>query len=87
MDNIIVMATDLKGIICSFNRGAEKWLGYSHSEIVGQKPLITRDAGEVLEDIQNLCAKLGKPVARTDYLYYLGLIVEVGDWRVVELMP
>ena len=58
-----ITATDPKGLITAFNRGAELMLGYSAEEMVGKKtPLAFHLEAEVKERERELSAEEGHPV-------------------------
>ncbi|MCX7168893.1 MAG: CHASE domain-containing protein, partial [Proteobacteria bacterium] len=62
--NYAVISTDTNGLIRTFNRAAEKMLGYSEEELVNQaSPAIFHDAREVLQHAKNLSRELGVPVS------------------------
>lgn len=59
----IIIATDLDGLILSFNLAAERMLGYRAEEIVGlQTPAIFHDADEVLERAHTLSLELDSEI-------------------------
>ncbi|OGR29790.1 MAG: hypothetical protein A2X83_09550 [Desulfuromonadales bacterium GWD2_54_10] len=59
-----IIATDQDGLITIFNRGAEKMLGYTAEEMVGQlTPLAIHLASEINERAIELSNELGRPVA------------------------
>ncbi len=61
--NYTLISTDADGIIQTFNRTAEKWLGYTAEEIVGkQTPAIIHVAEEVEARAQALTEELGHVV-------------------------
>lgn len=60
---ISIIATDLKGTITAFNKGAEKMLGYSRNELIGkQTPAILHLEAEVVARAQALSEELGEPI-------------------------
>lgn len=54
---ISIIATDNKGIITVFNKGAEKLLGYNSKEVIGKK---TPDFVHLAEEIENRSKELTK---------------------------
>jgi diguanylate cyclase (GGDEF)-like protein/PAS domain S-box-containing protein len=57
--NFSIIATDTKGVIQIFNRSAERMLGYSADELVGQQtPSILHDTDEVRQRAANLSLEL-----------------------------
>ncbi len=59
-----VIATDAQGVITLFNRGAEKMLGWSASEVIGHHtPALLHDQLEAEEHAAWLSSALGSPVA------------------------
>lgn len=62
--NYAIISTDPEGIIRSFNRAAERMLGYKMEEVVGQvSPAIIHDAAEIEARAAQLTQELGHPVA------------------------
>ncbi len=60
---VSIIATDPQGIITTFNRGAERLLGYAADEMVGrQTPAVFHLASEVILRGRDLSAELGRPV-------------------------
>ena len=61
--NYTVISTDADGIIRSFNRTAELWLGYDADELIGlESPAIIHDLDEVVARAAELTAELGRAV-------------------------
>ena len=61
--NHAIIATDTDGIIVSFNRAAERMLGYRAEELVGRAtPEILHDRAEIVRRAAELGAELGEPV-------------------------
>ena len=60
--NLAVIATDLQGVIQSFNSGAEAMLGYEASEIIGKSPEIFHDINEIIESSLQLSAELNQTI-------------------------
>jgi len=66
---ISIVATDSQGLITVFNSGAERMLGYSAKEMIGnQTPLIMHLESEVTERGQELTEQLGRPIAGFDVI-------------------
>jgi len=59
---ISMIATDTQGLITVFNAGAERMLGYTAAEMVGQTPTLLHDSGELAGHAEVLSEQLGKPV-------------------------
>ncbi|WP_269532181.1 ATP-binding protein [Chitinimonas sp. BJYL2] len=58
-----IISTDVDGTIQSFNRGAERMLGYRSAEVVGRvSPKLIHDLQEVAERAEALTAELGYTV-------------------------
>jgi len=58
-----IIATDINGIITSFNQAAESMMGYRAAEVVGRvSPIIFSDPMEVSARAQTLGRELGYPV-------------------------
>jgi len=61
--NLTIIATDPKGVIVSFNKAAERLLGYSAEDVVGQyTPGQFHDPAEVIARAQTLSAELGRTI-------------------------
>ena len=62
--NQIMIATDTEGLIVSFNRAAERMLGYDRSEVIGiHTPLLIHDAAEVEKHAKALSKELNRSIA------------------------
>jgi PAS domain S-box-containing protein len=62
--NYSIIATDLNGIICTFNATAERWLGYRANEVIGKlSPVIIHDLQEVQHRAVTLSQELGREIA------------------------
>ena len=62
--NYAIIATDTNGLITSFNRTAERMLGYQIDEVVGkQTPAIFHDPLEVAAHAEELTKELGRLVS------------------------
>ncbi len=60
---VAIVATDAKGLITVFNRGAELMLGYAAQDMVGRAtPLLFHDPEEVAERAAEISAAEGQPV-------------------------
>ncbi|MBE2214526.1 MAG: PAS domain S-box protein [Opitutaceae bacterium] len=60
---VAIIATDLRGTISVFSRGAERMLGYCAADVVGrQSPSILHLPGEIEALGRELSARLGRPV-------------------------
>jgi len=57
-----IISTDINGNIQSFNRGAEKLLGYSAEEIIGKTPAVFHDLNEIMAHSEILSAELGEKI-------------------------
>ncbi len=58
--NYSIISTDVDGTIRTFNKAAEKWLGYASEEVIGKTtPGIIHDANEVIQRAQDLSQELG----------------------------
>ncbi len=61
--NYTIISTDVDGTIRTFNRAAEKWLGYASEEVIGKTtPAIIHDSNEVIQRAQDLSQELGVPI-------------------------
>jgi len=59
-----IVSTDVNGTIVSFNKAAQRLLGYRPEELVGRHtPEIIHDQKEVVERAAELSRALGKPIA------------------------
>jgi len=64
---VAIIATDAKGLITIFNRGAERILGYSAEEMIGkQTPEIIHLKEEVIAHSKELTEVFGRPVKGFD---------------------
>ena len=62
--NYSIISASPDGVITSFNRGAERLLGYRAEDIVGRvTPEIIHDTGEVIARSRELSRELGRPVS------------------------
>ncbi len=60
--NYIIVATTIDGTIHTFNAAAERQIGYTAQEVVGQTPLLWHDWDELVQRSQILSTELGKPI-------------------------
>ncbi len=68
---IAIIATDIDGLIEVFNVGAERMLGYTAAEMVGQQsPAILHDASEVLARGEVICEQAGVEVSGFEVFVY-----------------
>jgi diguanylate cyclase (GGDEF)-like protein/PAS domain S-box-containing protein len=61
--NLSIIATDIDGVIVSFNPAAERMLGYRAEEAIGQTPQFLHDADEVARRAAELSAEIGEQIA------------------------
>jgi PAS domain S-box-containing protein len=62
--NYSIISTAVDGTILSFNPAAQRWLGYSDTEVIGRvTPEIVHDRDEVIARAAELTLELGKPIA------------------------
>src|SRR5690606_39647059 len=60
-----IMSTTIDGMITSFNRAAEKLLGYSSEEVIGRlNPVVFHDLHEVVDQSQMLSVEMGMPLGQ-----------------------
>jgi PAS domain S-box-containing protein len=57
-----MIATDTQGLITVFNAGAERMLGYTAAEMIGQTPALLHDSSELAGHAEVLSEHLGAPV-------------------------
>ncbi|HVG37635.1 MAG TPA: PAS domain S-box protein, partial [Pyrinomonadaceae bacterium] len=61
--NALIVSVNTAGIIQTFNRAAERWLGYAADEMIGrQTPVIFHDSQEIAQRAQQLSFELGRTV-------------------------
>lgn len=62
--NFTIIATDVDGTVMSFNRAAERVLGYSAEEMIGkQTPIVFHDPEEIALRARDLSEELEQPIA------------------------
>jgi PAS domain S-box-containing protein len=61
--NYSIISTTLEGKIRSFNTAAQRWLGYTESEVIGMTPAIIHDLQEITDRATALSQKLGVEIA------------------------
>ena len=57
--NYSIISTDRKGLIKTVNAAAERWLGYTATELIGKTPALFHDAIEVEQYARELSQELG----------------------------
>ena len=57
-----MIATDTRGVITVFNTGAERMLGYSAAEMIGDTPMRLHDSAELVARAAELDGESGAPV-------------------------
>ncbi|HJV87657.1 MAG TPA: PAS domain S-box protein [Noviherbaspirillum sp.] len=61
--NFSIIATDVNGVICLFNIGAQRMLGYAPQELIGKgTPAVLHDADEIVARAHLLSIELGRPI-------------------------
>lgn len=61
--NYTIISTTVDGTVSTFNRAAEKCLGYSASDVVGKTtPALFHDPDEIVQRSRELCQELGTPI-------------------------
>jgi PAS domain S-box-containing protein len=61
--NYTIISTTVEGTILTFNRAAQRWLGYTATEVVGQAtPVLIHDREEVVRRAQELSKELGTSI-------------------------
>lgn len=84
---VSIIATDPKGTITIFNRGAERMLGYRSEEVVGRStPEIIHLASEVEARSRELTAQLGREISGFDVFVEKARhgVVEEREWTYVR---
>jgi PAS domain-containing protein len=83
-----IVATNMDGVVQTFNRAAQRLLGYSSEEVIGkQTPLLWRDPVEVSQRAETLSKKLGVPVSPTFEVIVKKMEIETvdeGEWTFVR---
>lgn len=60
----MIVATDQKGLVVSFNKAAEDALGYHASEVIGKHtPVLWHDLSEIEKRAQELSEATGRPIS------------------------
>lgn len=83
---VCIIATDTKGTITVFNKGAEKLLGYTAEEMINkQTPAILHDADEALERSKELSKLENKTIEGFDTFTYIAKNtgVEEREWTYI----
>ncbi|WP_147676863.1 PAS domain S-box protein [Algibacter pacificus] len=83
---VSIIAANLEGTITVFNKGAEKLLGYTASEMVNkQSPLILHDSNEVLNRSTELSILENKTIEGFDVFTHIAKIkgVEEREWTYI----
>lgn len=79
-DYSIISTTEPDGIITSFNKGAEKMLGYNAAEMIGKTPEIIHDAKEVEDRAKQLSHELNVKIEPgIDVFHYKSRTQHTGD--------
>jgi len=61
--NVSIISTDLNGVIQTFNKAAQNWLGYAVEEVIGKQSLIAiHDVDEISDHAEVLTIELGAKV-------------------------
>ncbi|MDZ4871467.1 MAG: Sensor histidine kinase RcsC [Chroococcidiopsis cubana SAG 39.79] len=61
--NYTIISTTVDGTICTFNSTAERWLGYTASEVVDKTtPALIHDWNEIVQRAQELSQEMGVPI-------------------------
>jgi PAS domain S-box-containing protein len=72
--HMAIIATDQHGTIVVFNKGAERMLGYSAAEVVGQlTPLPFHDMVELGARVTSLSEEIGRPFENLDLFFHYAL--------------
>jgi PAS domain S-box-containing protein len=86
--NYAIIATTMDGVICAFNATAERWLGYSALEMIGNcTPERFHDPLEIQQRASALTKELGKEISAGDEVFVakakLGQI-EKSEWTYIR---
>ncbi|HEY1788646.1 MAG TPA: PAS domain S-box protein [Verrucomicrobiae bacterium] len=83
-----IVATNMAGVVQTFNRAAQRLLGYSAEEVIGKEtPMLWRDPAEIAQRAEALTKKLGVPVKPTFETVAKKLEsepVDEGEWTFVR---
>jgi len=83
-----IVATDMEGVVKTFNRAAQRLLGYSAEEVIGKAtPMLWRDPQEIAQRAEALSKKLGIPVKPTFETVTKKMEIESvdeGEWTFVR---
>lgn len=61
-----IVATNMEGVVQTFNRAAQRLLGYSAEEVIGKEtPMLWRDPAEISQRAEALSEELGEPIKPT----------------------
>lgn len=85
--NHFIVATDNRGIINSYNRAAERMLGYPAAEVIGRfTPALFHDPGEMAWRAAELSAKLGRALSSPFEMFALDASQETSEreWTMVR---
>ncbi|WP_338844964.1 ATP-binding protein [Massilia sp. W12] len=81
--NFSIISTDTNGAIVTFNQGAQKMLGYSSTEMMGQSPAILHDAAEMQARAAQLSQETGGEI-RPGFDVFVALarkgVVDEREW-------
>jgi len=83
---VAIIATDLRGCITLFNRGAERMLGYAPSEVLGQSPRLFNDEAELQARADVLTRQLGRAISLEEVFTLIPneLGLETRSWTFVR---
>jgi len=84
---VALIATDTAGLVTTFNRGAERMLGYDAQEVIGrQTPAAFHESGEVAARGAELTAQFGEPVGGFEVFVTLPRLrgAEQREWTYVR---
>jgi PAS domain S-box-containing protein len=79
-DHAIISTSQPDGIITSFNKGAERMLGYTATEVVGKvTPAIYHDKEEVALAAEKLSKELNRPITSGLDVFHIKAMLGLGD--------